>query len=47
MVPFHGEGSTVSRLQSHYEETILFLTTKSVGVLGTYLVDFGKNERQS
>ena len=26
MAPFHGWGSTVSRLQSHYEETVNFKT---------------------
>ena len=26
MVPFYGWGSTVSRLQSHYEETVCVLT---------------------
>ena len=25
MAPFYGWGSTVSRLQSHYEETVYFL----------------------
>ena len=29
MTPFYGWGSTVSRLQSHYEETIYFLPLNS------------------
>ena len=39
MVPFYGEGSTIPRLQSHYEETIYFLTTKSPGVPGIHLIE--------
>ena len=40
MAPFYGWGSTVSRLQSHYEESLLF-TTKSTGGHGTHLIDLG------
>ena len=29
MVPFYGWGSTVSRLKSHYEETVYFLPLSS------------------
>ena len=41
MVAFHGWGSTMARLQSHYEETLLF-TTKSPGVPGTHVIDHGR-----
>ena len=39
ITPFCGWGSIGSRLQSHYEKTLLF-TTKSVGGPGTHLIDF-------
>ena len=41
MVPFYGQGSTVSRLQSHYKKTLHF-TTQSTGVPGNHLIKFGK-----
>ena len=33
MVPFYGWGSTVSKLQSHYEETVYFLPLSSQNIL--------------
>ena len=38
MDPFHGWDSTVSRLQSNYEES-LFLNTKFPGALGTHFIE--------
>ena len=37
----YGWGSTVSRLQSHYEDNLLF-TTQFPGVPGTNLIDLGR-----
>ena len=39
MVPFHGWGSTPSRLQSHYDEAVLLFTTKFQEIPGTHLID--------
>ena len=41
MAPFYGWGSTISRLQSYYEVSLLF-TTQSRGVPGTHIIDLGK-----
>ena len=41
MGPFHGNASIVSGLENHNRETS-YLTTKSPGVFGTHLIDFGK-----
>ena len=41
---FYGLGSSVSRLQSHYEETVYFLPLKSPGVMSTRLIDLGNAE---
>ena len=38
MAPFYGWDSTVSRLQNHYGETVLF-TTRLPEVSGTHLID--------
>ena len=50
MAPFHGWGSAVSRLQSHYQEMVQFLlpgdgllfTIQFLGVPGTQLIDLGR-----
>ena len=39
MYPFYELSSTISRLQSHYEETVYFFLTKSPGGPGTHLID--------
>ena len=41
MVPFHGWGSTVSRLQNHYEETVYFLPPSPQEDPDTHLTDLG------
>ena len=41
MAPFYGWSSTASRLQTHYEESLLF-TTKFPEIPGTHLMDFDK-----
>ena len=42
MTPSYGWGSTVSRLQSYYEETAYFLT----GILGTHFIDLRRMKGQ-
>ena len=46
MTPFYGLGSISSRLQSHYEESLL-LTTKSAETPGTHLIDLRRLARPS
>ena len=41
MVPFHGWGSIVSRLQNHYEETVNFLPPSPQEDPDTHLIDLG------
>ena len=41
MVPIYEWDSIVSRLQSHYEETVQFFATQGPGVLGTHLINLG------
>ena len=41
MSTFYGCGSTVSRLQSHQEEIILFIT-KFTEIPGTHWINLGK-----
>ena len=43
MPPFYGWSSTVSRLQSHYEETVYFLPASSQALL-LHLIDFGETK---
>ena len=39
MAPFYGWSSTVSRLQSQYEEAVLLFTTQPQGVPGTHIIN--------
>ena len=39
MTPSNGWGSTVSRLQSHYDDTVYF---QFLGLSGTHLIDLGR-----
>ena len=41
MIPFYVWDSTVSRLQSDYEETVYFLPLSPQVLLGTHLINFG------
>ena len=43
MAPFYGWGSTISRIQSLYEEKVNF-TTQFPGVSGTHLIDLGRTK---
>ena len=40
MAPFYGWGSTASRLQSHFEEAVYFLSPSAQEVL--VLIDLGR-----
>ena len=44
MAPFHGYDLTVSKVQSHYEQKVYFLTTKSPGDHVTHLINLGRME---
>ena len=47
MTPFYGWGSTVSRLQSHYEETVYFLPFSSQEILVLNWLTSEKDEKLS
>ena len=40
MTPFHGCGSTASRLQIHYKKAVYFLPLTYKKLFGTHLIDF-------
>ena len=44
MALFYGQGSTASRLKSHYEDTFrsLLFTSKFPEIPGTHLIDLGR-----
>ena len=42
MAPFYAWGSTASRLQRHFEEAVLPLTTKFPEIPDTHLIDLGR-----
>ena len=42
MAPFYEWGSIASRLHNHYDETVLYFTTKSPEIFGTLLTRLGR-----
>ena len=45
--PFYGSSSTVSRIHSHYKQTVLFFTFTSPGVPGTHFINLKRMKAES